>query len=132
MNSSDYRPNPELHRHAYIIIPKPRKISKLYYKVPIVREITIEGSLGTVHPGIMLICTEYIRNAKQLRSLDIDFRFLELRSEENQGIPLAATDINDKLGVAGVRNVTEEMRRKKRGSIESAIWWWEAQDGKFA
>jgi hypothetical protein len=68
-----YKPNPKRPMDAYITTPKTRKINKLYHRLPNVREITLEGCLGDVTPAVFRMFYDYIRNAKQLQSLDIDF-----------------------------------------------------------
>lgn len=99
--------------------------------MPNLREVILEGRLGTVtDPAIMMMSTEYIRNAKNLRSFDVDFRFLRLTSPEKQRLMSYARDVHLQLGVQGVQNATEELRRKKRAQIESAVWWWDAEEGK--
>lgn len=113
------------------MIPKPRKINRLYNKIPNLHEITFEGCLGTVDPFIVSYVPKYIERAKQLQSVDLDFRFLQLGPSDLQDIANATDQLTKRLGVAGNENVTEKLRRKKRSRIESVVWWWEAEKGKF-
>lgn len=113
------------------MIPKPRKINRLYSKIPNLHEITFEGRLDTVKPFIMAFVSKYIERAKQLQSVDLDFRFLELGPADLRDIADATGELTKLLGVVGNENVTEKLRRKKRSRIESAVWWWEAEKGKF-
>jgi len=122
--------------------PKPRKITRLYAKVPNVREISIEGAYGKVDKHIIVRFPDYLINARNLRSVDVDFRFFDLSPTQRNvyvrplpqlisEIQQAAQRHNEKFGVVGNQHETEETRRKNRSRIVSAVWHWEVEkDGK--
>lgn len=66
-----------------------------------------------------MMCPEYLRSTKQLRSLDVDFRFLALKDAEKERVTRSGYNVALRLGVTGVQNVAEEMRRKKRARLRA-------------
>ncbi|KAH8596095.1 hypothetical protein B0O99DRAFT_593934 [Bisporella sp. PMI_857] len=132
-----HHPPPTKHPHRnWTIVPKPKKIVKLYGKATNIEEIDIFGALGsiklnTVHPAVVRTFKDYIVNTNKLRSLDVDFRFIDPGASLLADMRTAVSKVDALLGVAGVENKTEHMRRLRRNKINSVIWSWDAPKGEI-